>query len=123
MTPSDPIEVYLGESIDIDVACTDDAGAALDVSGAQVTFEVVQLATGTRVPSGAQVFRRRNAAAGGDGTEVVQPKPSGGADTFRVKVIPANTATRGRFRYRTTVAWPAAAPPVARIWEGEFSIL
>lgn len=122
MTPSDTIEVYAGESIDVDVTCRDEAGAALDVSGAGITFEVVQLAPLTLEPNGAQLFQRRNAAAGGAVDQVVQPIPSAGPETFRVKVLPENTATRGRYRYRTKVAWPAGTPTVARIWEGEFLV-
>lgn len=122
MTPSPTIEVLAGESIDVDCSCRDDAGAVLDVSGANVTFEVVALAPLTLVPSGAPLFQRRNAAAGGGPSEVVQPGPGGGVGTFQVKVIPSNTGVRGRYRYRTRVEWPLASPPVARIWEGEFVI-
>lgn len=122
MTPSDTIEVYAGESIDVDITCRDEAGVALDVSGAGITFEVVRLATMTLEPTGTQLFLRRNVAAGGAAGEVVQPIPSAGPETFRVKVLPENTAARGRFRYRTKVAWPAGTPTVARIWEGEFVV-
>lgn len=123
MTPSTTIEVLAGESIDVDCSCKDDLGAPLDVSGATVTFEVVSVHPHTLAASGAQLFQRRNAAAGGGPTEVVQPIPAGGTDTFRVKVIPSNTTPRGRYRYRTRVEWPGDVPPVARIWEGEFVIL
>ena len=123
MTPSTTIEVLAGESIDVDCSCKDDAGAALDVSGANVIFEVVSVQPHTLAPTGTQLFQRRNAAAGGGATEVVQPIPTLGTETFRVKVIPSNTTTRGRYRYRTRVEWPSASPPVARIWEGDFVIL
>jgi hypothetical protein len=39
-----------------------------------------------------------------------------------VKVVPANTTNRGQYRYRARAEWPDAVPPVARIWEGDFSI-
>lgn len=123
MTPSATIEVLAGESIDVDVTCRDEVGAVLDVSGANVLFEVVSVHPHTLAATSTQIFQRRNAAAGGGATEVVQPIPAAGPETFRVKVIPTNTANRGRYRYRTRVEWPAASPPVARIWEGEFVIL
>lgn len=117
------IEVFAGESIDVNCSCKDEAGAALDVSGALVKFEVVALAPLSLEPTGAQLFQRRNTAAGGGPTEILQPTPGGTSSTFQVKVIPSNTATRGRYRYRAHVEWPSATPPVARIWEGDFVVL
>jgi hypothetical protein len=122
VTPSLSIEVLSGASLDVDCTCRDELGAALDVSGANITFEVIALAPATLVPSGAQLFQRRNTAAGGGALEVLQPVPAGGTNTFRVRVIPSNTAARGRYHYRARVEWPAAVPPVARIWEGEFLV-
>lgn len=108
-----PIEVLSGESRDIACTCLDEAGANLDVSGAFVYLELRPKTSQT------PTITRRNAAAGGGSTEVTMGPAS---NQFTAHVIPANTPTRGSYRYRIRVGWPGATPPIDRIWEGEFVV-
>lgn len=115
------IEVLKGASVDVNCTCLDEAGAPVNVSAAYISFQVVELAT--RAPplsSGTLLFQMNS---GDVVPRIIRPTPGGGSNTFRVKVLGANTATRGHYRYRVITEWTDLdGYVVTRIWEGNFII-